>query len=159
MPTNLKNQPIFLVRVATTEIWLSIYWSENWVLCKVQYFRRLRINFQLYFILIYLKIIKNAECLQYLHELTTTRQKKTNKKNPKKQNMVMKTYKELLGTCIKSKKTAYINTVCTKSASKDYSNCFAIFGSSACQGQHAFSMSVLTCTAPWSSHTNDQELI
>ena len=47
----------------------------------------------------------------------------------------MKTYKELPGTCIKSKKTAYINTVCTKSASKDYSNCFAIFGSSACQGQ------------------------
>ena len=77
----------------------------------------------------------------------------------KKQNMVMKTYKELLGTCIKSKKTAYINTVCTKPASKDYSNCFAIFGSLACQGQHAFSMSVLTCTAPWSSHTNVQELI
>ena len=87
---------------------------------------------------------------------TAARQKKI--KN-KKQNMVMKTYKELLGTCIKSKKTAYINTVCTKSASKDYSNCFAIFGSSACQGQHAFSMSVLTCTTPWSSHTNVQELI
>ena len=50
----------------------------------------------------------------------------------------MKTYKELLGTCIKSKKTAYINTLCTKQASKDYPNCFAIFGSSACQGQHAF---------------------
>ena len=73
--------------------------------------------------------------------------------------MVMKTYKELLGTCIKSKETAYINTVRTKSASKDYSNCFAIFGSSACQGQHAFSMSVLTCTTPWSSQTYVQELI
>ena len=102
--------------------------------------------------------------MQYLHELTAARQKKTktktkNKKQTKKQNMVMKTYKELLGTCIKSKKTAYINTFCTKPASKDYSNCFAIFGSLACQGQHAFSMSVLTCTAPWSSHTNVQELI
>ena len=73
--------------------------------------------------------------------------------------MVMKTYTEFLYTCIKSKKTEYINTVCTKLASKDYSNCFAIFGSSACQGQHAFSMSVLTCTAPWSSQTNVQELI
>ena len=69
-------------------------------------------------------------------------------KTPKnKKNMVMTTYKELLGTCIKSKKTACINTLCTKPASKDYSNCFTIFGSSACQGQHAFSMSVLTCTA------------
>ena len=87
---------------------------------------------------------------------TAARQKKI--KN-KKQNMVMKTYKELLGTCIKSKKTAYINTVCTKSASKDYSNCFAIYGSSACQGQYAFTMYVLTCAAPWSSHTNVQELI
>ena len=91
--------------------------------------------------------------MQCLNELTAARQKKTNKQKKttknttKTQNMVMKTYKELLGTCIKSKKTAYINTVCTKSASKDYSNCFTIFGSSACQGQHAFSMSVLTCTA------------
>ena len=135
--------------VATTKIWLSIYWSANWVLCKVQYFRRLMINFQLYFILIYLKIIINAECLQYLPELKQHPDKIKNKK----QNMVMKTYTELLGTCIKSKKTRYINTVCIKSASKDYSNCFAIFGSSACQGQHVFSMSVLTCAAPWSSHT------
>ena len=85
--------------------------------------------------------------------------KKKQKKTTKKQNMVMKTYKEFLGTCIKSKKTAYINKLCTKPASKDYSNCFTIFGSSACQGQHAFSRSVLTCTAPSSSHTNVQELI
>ena len=85
--------------------------------------------------------------------------KKQKKKQTKKQNMVMKTYKELLGTCIKSKKTACINALCTKPASKDYSNCFTIFGSSACQGQHAFSMSVLTCTAYWSSHANVQELI
>ena len=48
---------------------------------------------------------------------TAARQKKI--KN-KKQNMVMKTYKELLGTCIKSKKkTAYINALCTKPASKE----------------------------------------
>ena len=64
------------------------------------------------------------------------------------ENMVMKAYKELLGTCIKSKK-AYINTVCIKSASKDSPNCFAIFGFSACQG----SMS-LACL-----RTNVQELI
>ena len=66
------------------------------------------INFQLYFISIYLKIIINAECLQYLHELTSARQKKPKnkqtKETTKKQNMVMKTYKELLGTCTKSKK-------------------------------------------------------
>ena len=60
--------------------------------------------------------------------------------------MVIKTYKELLGTSIKKeKKIAYINTVCTKSASEDSPNCFVIFGSSACQGQHVFSMSFLTC--------------
>ena len=79
--------------------------------------------------------------------------------------MVIKTCQELLGTCITSKKTKNkakqkdINTVCTESASKDSPNCFAIFGSSACQGQYVFSMSFLTCTAPWSSHTNVQELI
>ena len=88
------------------------------------------INFKLYFILIYLKIIINAERLHYLPELTQQPDKKI--KN-KKQNMVMKTYKELLGSCIKSKKTAHINTVCTKSANKDYSNCFALSGSSACK--------------------------
>ena len=60
------------------------------------------INFQLYFILIYLKIIINAECLQYLPELTQQPDKK--KQKIKKQNMVMKTYTKLLGTCIKSKK-------------------------------------------------------
>ena len=84
------------------------------------------------------KIIVNVICSIYL---------KYHGSETKKQNVVMKTYKELLGTCIKSKK-AYINTVCIKSASKDSLNCFAIFGSSACQGQHVFSMSFLTCTAP-----------
>ena len=53
-----------------------------------------------------------------------------------------------------NKKKAYISTVCTKSASKDSLNCFAIFGSSACQGQHVFSIPFLTCTAPLSSDTN-----
>ena len=47
-------------------------------------------NFQLYFILIYLKIIIHAECLQYLQELTQQPDKK--KIKIKKQNMVMKTY-------------------------------------------------------------------
>ena len=60
--------------------------------------------------------------------------------------MVIKTYKELIATSITLKK--HINTVCSKSASKDSLNCVAIFGSSACQGQHAFSMHFLTCTAP-----------
>ena len=62
------------------------------------------------------------------------------------QNMVIKTYKELLGTCITLKK--HINTVCSKSTRKDSLNCFAIFGSSACLGQHVFSMPFLTCAAP-----------
>ena len=35
---------------------------------------------------------------------------------------VVKTYKELLGDCIKSKKTEDINTVCTTKSSKDFSN-------------------------------------
>ena len=48
----------------------------------------------------YLKIIINTVCyLQYLPELP--------QQPDKKQKMVMKTYKELLGICIKSKK-AYI---------------------------------------------------
>ena len=105
-------------------------------------------DFQVYFIW----ISKNYYQYWVLFTWTTAAARQ------KKQSMVMKTYKELLGTCIKSKK-AYINTVCIKSASKDSLNCFAIFGSSACQGQHVFSMSFLTCTAPWSSHTNVQELI
>ena len=66
----------------------------------------------------------------------------------KKQNMLTKTYKKLLGTWIKSQKLAYTNTVCTKSTCKDSTNCFTMFGSSACQGQHVFSMSFLTSTAP-----------
>ena len=73
---------MLLVGVATTKIWLSIRRSANWALCKVHYFRKLMINFQLYFILIYLKIIINAECLQYLPQLT----QQPDKKNKKKKN-------------------------------------------------------------------------
>ena len=43
----------------------------------------------------------------------------------------------------------HINRVRSKLAGKDSLNCFAIFGSSACQGQHVFSMSFLACTAPF----------
>ena len=86
----------------------------------------------------YLKIIINTEFyLQHLPELP----------QKQKQNMVMKTCKELLGTCIKSKQSIY-EYIMYQSASNDSPNCFAIFGSSACQGQHVFSMSFLTCTAP-----------
>ena len=87
----------------------------------------------------------NTECLQYLPELKQHPDKIKNKK----QNMVMTTYTELLGTWIKSKKTRYINTVCTKSASKDY----WIMQEKVMQDY------VLTCTPPWSSQTNVQELI
>ena len=61
------------------------------------------------------------------------------------QNMVIKLTKSFL---VPASHKKHINTVCSKSASKDSLNCFAIFGSSACQGQHVFSMSFLTCTAP-----------
>ena len=43
-------------------------------------------NFQLHFISIYLNIIINAECLQYLHELTVARQKKTKTKKKQLKN-------------------------------------------------------------------------
>ena len=51
----------------------------------------------------------------------------TTEARKKNQNMVMKTYKELLGTCIKSIE------ISIKSATKDSRNCFAIFCSWACQ--------------------------
>ena len=57
------------------------------------------INIDIIF-LIYLKIIINAECLQYLPEPKQHPDKIKNKK----QHMVMKIYTERLGTCIKSKK-------------------------------------------------------
>ena len=121
------------------------YWGAKWILCKAQYFRRQWLT-DSYILYGYLKITINTEYyLQYLPELREQPDKKTKHGN--------ETYKELFGTCIKSKK-AYINTVCTKSASKDSQNYFAIFGASVCQDQHVFSMSFLTCTGPWSSHTN-----
>ena len=75
----IKNNSVFLVGASTTKTWLSICRSANWILCKVHYFRGLMINFQIYFILIYLKIIINAECLQYLPELTQQPDKKNKK--------------------------------------------------------------------------------
>ena len=98
----------------------------------------------------YLKIIINTECyLQYLSELPLRPDKKTKHGNENVQTASW--------FCIKPKKT-YINTVCTKSVSNDSPNSFAIFGSLACQGQHVFGMSFLTCAAPRSSDTNVQEL-
>ena len=149
MSKNLKNKPILLVVVATKKYGCQ-YWSAKWVLCKVQYFRRQWLTFS-YILSGYLKIIINTECyLQYLHELTQQSDKKTKHGNEKLRRV---------SWYLHQIKKAYINTVCTKLASKDSLNCFAIFGSSACLGQHVFSMSFLTCTAPWSSDTNVQELI
>ena len=56
------------------------YCSVKWVLCKVQYFGRLMIEFQLYFTWIsgYLTILKYIKCLQYLH-LNTMVARQTNK--------------------------------------------------------------------------------
>ena len=93
----------------------------------------------------------NTECyFQYLPELPL--------KPDKKENMVMKTYKELLGTCIKSKK-ADINTVCTKSASKDSPNCFTYLAFQHVKVSMSLACLYLTCTASRSSVTNVQELM
>ena len=46
----------------------------------------------------------NTECLQYLPTWITTAAGQKNPEKTNKQNMVMNAYKELLGTCIKSKK-------------------------------------------------------
>ena len=98
----------------------------------------------------YIKIIINTECyLQYLPELP--QQPNKNKKHGNENFQRASWYLHQI-------KKAYINTVCTKSASKDSLNCFAIFDSPACRGLHVFSMSFLTCTAPRSSHTNVQKL-
>ena len=98
----------------------------------------------------YIKIIINTEFyLQYLPELP----QQPNKNKTKHGN---ENFQRASWYLHQIKKTY---TVCTKSASKDYLNCFAIFGSSACQGQHVFSMSFLTSTGPLFSHTDVQELI
>ena len=87
-----------------------------------------------------LKIIINTECyLQYLPELPQQPDKNKTKhgnENFQRASWYLHQIKK------------HINTYVLKSASKDSLNCFAIFGSSACQGQHDFSMSFLTCTAP-----------
>ena len=62
-----------------------------------------------------------------------------------KQNMIMSTYKGLLGICIKSKKTACIYTVCTNQPVKILqANCLATYGSSACQGSLSWNVELLT---------------
>ena len=97
MSTNPKNKPIFLVVKPTKKICGCQYWSAKWVLCKLKYFRRQWLTFS-YILSGFLKIIINAECyLQYLPELP----QQPDKKKKQKKNMVMKTYKERLGTCIK----------------------------------------------------------
>ena len=118
------------------------YWSTKWVLCKLQYFRKLMIDFQLYFMWIYKNNHKYwmfAVPFTYLNCHS----------NQTKENMVMKTCKELLGTCIKSKKqhmqTQYIPNQLVKIL-WTVSPYLAL--------QHVFSMCFLTCRAPLSSHTN-----
>ena len=81
----------------------------------------------------YIKIIINTECyLLFLPELP----QQPNKNRTKYGN---ENFPRAFWYLYQIKK-AYINTVCTKTASKDSLKCFAIFGSSACQGQHVFSM-------------------
>ena len=69
-----------------------------------------------------------------------------------KQNLIMTTCKKLLGTCIKSKKVAYIYILYVPNQLLKIlqTNCFDTFGSSARQN--------MRCTATYSSHTNLQEL-
>ena len=122
----------------------------KWVLGKVQYFKRQWLTFS-YILSGYLKIIITTECcLQYLPELAQQPDKKIKNGNENLQRV---------SWYLHQIKKTYINTVCTKLASKDSLNCFAIFGSSACQGRHVFSMSFLTCISPRSSDTNVEELI
>ena len=63
------------------------------------------INFQLYFILIYLKIIINAECLQYLPELTQQPDKKKNKAKHCNENLQRKLKENLLTSNLKKQHT------------------------------------------------------
>ena len=106
----------------------SQYWSAKWALCKVQYFRRQWLTFS-YILSGYLKRIINTECyLQYLPELPQQPDKKTKHGNEKLHRVSWYLHQ--------IKKKAYINTVCTKSASKNSLNCFAMFGSSACLSWH-----------------------
>ena len=68
----------------------------------------------------YLKLIINTECyFQYLPELPQQPDKKKTKHG--NENLQRASWYLL------QIKKAYINTVCTKSATKDSQNCFAIF--------------------------------
>ena len=103
-----------------------------------------------------LEIIIYIECLQYLPELPQQRDKQKNKTKHGK----LKLTKSFLVLASNLKKQHIeIQYVPNRLVKLDSPNCFAIFGSSACQGQHVFSMSFLTFTVPWSPSTNVQELI
>ena len=103
-----------------------------------------------------LEIIIYTECLQYLPELPQQRDKQKNKTKHGK----LKLTKSFLVLASNLKKQHIeIQYVPNRLVKLDSPNCFAIFGSSACQGQHVFSMSFLTFTVPWSPNTNVQELI
>ena len=103
-----------------------------------------------------LEIIIYTECLQYLPELPQQRDKQKNKTKHGK----LKLTKSFLVLASNLKKQHIeIQYVPNRLVKLDSPNCFAIFGSSACQGQHVFSMSFLTFTVPWSPNTNVQELV
>ena len=103
-----------------------------------------------------LEIIIYIECLQYLPELPQQRDKQKNKTKHGK----LKLTKSFLVLASNLKKQHIeIQYVPNRLVKLDSPNFFAIFGSSACQGQHVFSMSFLTFTVPWSPNTNVQELI
>ena len=48
LTANKSKKTVFLLGEVMKKIWLSIGCSAKWVLCKVQYFRRLMIDFRLY---------------------------------------------------------------------------------------------------------------
>ena len=78
----------------------------------------------------YLKIIINIEYLQYLPELSQKPDKKNKKQKTKQTKTKTKTKKKhgneksflVIASNLKGSIYKYINTVCTKSASKDSSN-------------------------------------
>ena len=103
-----------------------------------------------------LEIIIYTECLQYLPELP---QQRDEQKNKTKHGKLKLTKSFLVLASNLKKQHIEIQYVPNRLVKLDSPNCFAIFGSSACQGQHVFSMSFLTFTVPWSPSTNVQELI
>ena len=88
--------------------------------------------------------VQNRSCVKYsiwmfaVFTLNTMGARQTNKRW-----MIMTTYEELLGICIKSKKTAYIQRLPNHLVKILQTNCFAIFGSSACQGSLCWQVQLL----------------